>query len=46
MHVAVAAVELGYGARLWETPEDLTDRYHLERVSSDSGVTHHFFWRR
>jgi dihydrofolate reductase len=46
MHVAVAPLELGSGERLWESPDELTDRFHLERIPSPSGVTHHFFWRR
>ncbi|HEX4428925.1 MAG TPA: dihydrofolate reductase family protein [Frankiaceae bacterium] len=46
MHVAVAPLELGSGERLWETPEELTDRFHLEKIPSPSGVIHHFFWRR
>ncbi len=46
LHVAVAPLQLGSGERLWETPEELTDRFHLERIPSPSGVTHHFFWRR
>jgi dihydrofolate reductase len=46
LHVAVAPVELGRGERLWDTPEDLTDRFHLESVPSPSGVTHLLFWRR
>jgi dihydrofolate reductase len=46
MHVAVAPLELGRGERLWETPEELTDRFQLEKIPSPSGVTHHFFWRR
>ncbi|MGV9413106.1 dihydrofolate reductase family protein [Nocardia sp. NPDC003693] len=46
MHVAVAPVELGRGEKLWDGPEDLTDRFHLEQVPSPSGVVHHFFWRR
>ncbi|MFF0488414.1 dihydrofolate reductase family protein [Nocardia sp. NPDC004068] len=46
LHIAVAPFELGRGERLWTAPEDLTDRYHLERVPSPSGVTHHFLWRR
>ncbi len=46
MHVAVAPVELGRGERLWASPDELTDRFHLERVPSVSGVTHHLFWRR
>lgn len=46
MHVAVVDVELGRGGRLWESPAELTDRFHLEVVPSPSGVTHHIFWRR
>jgi dihydrofolate reductase len=46
LHVAVAPLELGRGERLWESPDELLDRYHLERVASPSGVTHHIFWRR
>jgi dihydrofolate reductase len=47
MHVAVVAdVELGRGERLWESPDELTDRFHLDVVPSPSGVTHHLFWRR
>ncbi|MGK2947215.1 MAG: dihydrofolate reductase family protein [Acidimicrobiales bacterium] len=46
MHVAVAPAELGRGERLWESPDELLDRFHLETVASPSGVTHHIFWRR
>jgi dihydrofolate reductase len=46
MHFAVAPVELGRGERLWDDPEDLTDRFFLEKIPSPSGVIHHFFWRR
>ena len=46
MHVAVAPIELGRGERLWESPDELLDRFHLERIPSPSGVTHHIFWRR
>jgi dihydrofolate reductase len=47
LHVAVAPVELGRGERLWDRPEDLLDRYHLDVVPSPStGVLHHLFWRR
>ncbi|GAB4064391.1 dihydrofolate reductase family protein [Angustibacter speluncae] len=46
MHVAVAPVELGEGGRLWGSPDELTDRFHLEVVPSPSGVVHHLFWRR
>jgi dihydrofolate reductase len=46
MHVAVAPLELGRGERLWDSPDDLRDRFHLETVPSPSGVTHLLFWRR
>jgi hypothetical protein len=31
---------------LWDSPEDLADRFYLEKIPSPSGVTHLFFWRR
>ena len=44
MHVAIAPVELGRGERLWARPEDLLDRFHMEKVPSpSSGVVHHLF---
>jgi dihydrofolate reductase len=46
MHVAVCPVELGAGSRLWTSPDELRDRFHLEVVPSPSGVSHHLFWRR
>lgn len=46
MHVAVSAVTLGGGSRLWESPEELLDRFHCDVVPSPSGVVHHLFWRR
>ncbi|MFD4404686.1 dihydrofolate reductase family protein [Nocardia sp. NPDC058499] len=46
LHVAVTPSELGAGERLWERPEELLDRFHLEKVPSPSGVVHHLFWRR
>ncbi len=46
LHVAVAPVDLGSGVRLWESPDELLDRFHLEIVPSPSGVIHHLFWRR
>lgn len=46
MHVAVAPVALGRGGKLWDSPDDLLDRFHLETIPSPSGVTHHLFWRR
>jgi hypothetical protein len=41
LHVAVSPLKLGSGARLWESPDELLDRFHLEVVPSPSGVTHH-----
>jgi len=47
MHVAVVAdVELGRGERLWTSPDELLDRFHLDTVPSPSGVTHLLFWHR
>jgi dihydrofolate reductase len=46
MHFAVSPVALGGGERLWNSPDDLTDRFNLEKIPSPSGVTHLFFWRR
>ena len=46
MHVAVAPIEIGRGERLWESHDELLDRFHLESVPSPSGVTHLLFWRR
>ena len=46
MHVAVAPLELGRGERLWESSDELLDRFHREVVPSPSGVTHNLFWRR
>lgn len=46
LHVAVSPVEIGAGSRLWDSPDDLDDRFHHEVVPSPSGVVHHLFWRR
>ncbi|MET9252866.1 dihydrofolate reductase family protein [Streptomyces sp. NPDC003717] len=46
MHVAVAPLELGGGERLWESSDELLDRFHRDIVPSPSGVTHHLFWRK
>ncbi|MGY1719310.1 dihydrofolate reductase family protein [Blastococcus sp. SYSU DS0552] len=46
LHVAVSPVQLGSGVRLWESPDELLDRFHRDVVPSPSGVTHHLFWRR
>jgi len=46
LHVAVWPGDLGSGVRLWKSPEELLDRFHLDVVPSSSGVTHHLFWRK
>ncbi|MFE3072801.1 dihydrofolate reductase family protein [Streptomyces sp. NPDC059247] len=47
LHVAVSPVVLGSGSRLWESPEELDDRYHRDVVPSPGGkVTHHLLWRK
>ena len=45
MHVAVSPVELGGGSRLWESPDELTDRFEVDVVPRPDGVTHYLFWR-
>ena len=46
MHIAVSPIEFGSDLRLWETPDELLDRFNLDVVPSPSGVTHHLFWRK
>lgn len=46
LNVVVLPAKLGSGARLWESPDELRDRFHLDVVPSPSGVTHHLFWRK
>ncbi|MGC5161845.1 dihydrofolate reductase family protein [Rhodococcus sp. DT1] len=46
LHIAVAPLEFGSGLHLWESPDELHDRFHHDVVPSPSGVTHHLFWRK
>src|SRR3954451_10605734 len=46
MHIAVVPIELGRGERLWGSPDELLERFHVESVPRPSGVTHLLFWRR
>ena len=46
LHIAVSPVDLGDGLRLWDSPDDLLDRFHRDVVPSPSGVTHHLYWRK
>ena len=46
MHVAVVPVILGRGERAWDGLEGLEQRFEVESVSSQSGVTHLIFSRR
>ena len=46
LHIAVAPFNAGKGERLWESYDDLLDRFHLESIPSPSGVTHLLFWRK
>ncbi len=46
LHIVVSPLTAGHGVRLWERPEDLLDRFHLERIPSPSGVEHLLLWRR
>ncbi|MBO4269920.1 dihydrofolate reductase family protein, partial [Microbispora triticiradicis] len=45
MHVAVVPIVLGRGERLWDGLEELEKRFHVESVSTPSGVTHVTFTR-
>ena len=46
LHVAVSPLELGGGSRLWESPDELFDRFECDVVPRPDGVVHHLFWRR
>ena len=46
LHIAVAPITLGGGVRLWDSPDELDDRFHHETIPSPSGVVHHLRWRR
>ena len=46
LHVVIVPIVLGRGERLWEGLEELDQRFHVESVSSPSGVTHLTFDRR
>ena len=46
LHVVVSPLRLESGLRLWDSPDELDDRFHHEAVPSPSGVTHHLFWRK
>ena len=42
-----SAPVVGLSRRTGHSPEDLLDRFHMEKVPSpSSGVVHHIFWRR
>ncbi|MXG91640.1 dihydrofolate reductase family protein [Nocardioides flavescens] len=45
LHVAVAPLELGAGSRLWESPDELEDRFRHDVVPGPHEMVHHLFWR-
>ncbi|MBD0324441.1 MAG: dihydrofolate reductase family protein [Aldersonia sp.] len=45
LHVAIVPIVLGRGERLWDDLEGLEQRFHVESVTSPSGVTHVTFTR-
>jgi len=45
MHIVVVPIVLARGAQLWDGLEGLENDYHVEAVSSPSGVTHLTFTR-
>ena len=46
MHIAVVPIVLGRGERLWDSLEELEQRFDIEARRSPSGVTHLTFTRR
>ncbi|OZE37483.1 MULTISPECIES: dihydrofolate reductase family protein [unclassified Rhodococcus (in: high G+C Gram-positive bacteria)] len=46
MHIVVSPIEFGSGLKLWDSPDELNDRFEHEVVPSSSGITHHLFWRK
>ncbi|OZC67132.1 deaminase [Rhodococcus sp. 06-470-2] len=46
LHIAVSPIEFGSGLKLWDSPDELNDRFEHEVIPSSSGVNHHLFWRR
>ena len=46
IHIAVVPIVLGRGEPLWTGLEGIEQRFHVESVSSPSGVTHLTFMRR
>lgn len=46
MHIAVSPIEFGTGLKLWDSADELDDRFEHETVPSPSGITHHLFWRK
>ena len=46
LHLAVVPIVLGRGTSLWQGLEALEDRFHIEAVTSPSGVTHLSLSRR
>lgn len=46
MHIAVVPIILGRGERLWDGLEGLEKRFHIESVTTPSGITHMTFTRR
>ena len=45
LHLVVVPIVLGRGERLWDDLEGIEDRFHVETVSSPSGVVHVTFTR-
>lgn len=45
LHIAVVPIVLGRGERLWDGLEGLEQRFHVESVTTPSGMTHMSFTR-
>jgi dihydrofolate reductase len=46
MHIVVVPILLGRGERLWDGVDGMEQRFHIEAVTSPSGVVHLTFTRR
>ncbi|TQF07151.1 dihydrofolate reductase [Kitasatospora acidiphila] len=45
LHIVVVPIVLGRGTRLWDDLEGMEQRFHIESVTTPSGVTHMTFTR-
>jgi dihydrofolate reductase len=46
MHLVQVPIVLGHGSRLWDGLQAIEEQFHIEAVSTPSGVTHVSFTKR